>query len=60
MKEKKNAEQDIQAIDIFNCFMLDRWLFILIDWQVTMNPEKVYHWQYEYTMAMAIEDFKKL
>ena len=57
-KEKQLTEEDLKKVDEFNNFMLDKWIFILIDWQVVMNPSPVMHWTYEYTMQQALEDFK--
>ena len=57
-KEKKEVRTDIEKIDEFNNFMLDKWIFILKEWQVIMNPEKVMHWDYEYTMSDALTEFK--
>lgn len=57
-KEKQLTEADYKKVDEFNSFMLDKWVFILVDWQVTMNPNKVMIWNYEYTMQQALKDFK--
>jgi len=60
---KWNTLDDIKRTDEFNSFMISKWIYVQDEtWQIIMNPEPVMigidNAKFEYTLQMAIQDFK--